>query len=267
MKKISFAVIVALVSLGLFTACPPKTLQAQFYLAPINPVVGTAVHFYDASYGKPTGWSWKFGDGVLAEGKTVTHTYSTTGSFPVSLTVSDLAGTQSAATKTIVVAPALVPNFTWTPSFAEAEVELQFTDVSTGIPTAWAWNFGDGSSAAIQNPKHTYMAGGTFTVTLTASNANGPKIITKSIVVAIALKVDFSWTPLLPVSGQEVQFTDKSTGVGIISWLWEFGDGTTSTLQNPKHIFTNTTGVNKDFVVTLTVTNSNGTTASMTIRP
>jgi PKD repeat protein len=266
-KKLFSIIGVVCLSL-LFSVCPaPQKLNAAFKLTPTVPVVGGVVNFTDISAGNPTRRVWKFGDGASSILKNPPHIYGAVGVFEVSLTVSDAAGTQSTKTKPITVAPALVPNFTWSPAFAEAQVELQFSDASTGGATSWAWSFGDGGTSVLQNPKHTYATSGTFTVTMTASNANGPKVITKPIVVAIALTVDFTWMPLLPVSGQEVQFTDKSTGVDIVSWLWDFGDGTTSTLQNPKHTFTNVTGVNKDFTVTLTITNSRGLLASMTITP
>jgi PKD repeat protein len=263
-KNFKAILVLFVLAMVLFVACPAKKLEAGFAWTPLNPVVGQLVRFNEAATGKPVMWAWKFGDGASSLTKNPSHVYVVAGTFRASLTVSDDSGTQNTKTKAITVAPALVPNFTYSPSFAEAQVEIQFTDTSTGGATSWTWSFGDGGASAIQNPKHTYATSGTFIVTLTASNANGPKVITKPVVVAIALTVDFTWSPLLPVSGQEVQFTDKSTGADIISWLWEFGDGTTSTLQNPKHTFTNTTGTNKDFTVTLTVTNSHGLSASMT---
>jgi PKD repeat protein len=63
--------------------------------------------------------------------------------------------------------------FTFAPSSPAVNVLIQFTDSSTGSPTSWSWNFGDGSTSAFQNPSHAYASTGAFTVTLTATNAGG----------------------------------------------------------------------------------------------
>lgn len=64
-------------------------------------------------------------------------------------------------------------SFTATPTSGQAPLAVQFTDTSTGSPTAWTWSFGDGAGATAQNPQHTYAAAGTYTATLTASNLGG----------------------------------------------------------------------------------------------
>ncbi|WP_211530392.1 choice-of-anchor L domain-containing protein [Methanocalculus chunghsingensis] len=66
-----------------------------------------------------------------------------------------------------------VANFIATPTTGPAPLAVAFTDISTGAPTSWAWDFGDGSSALIQNPTHTYTAPGTYTVNLTVTNSLG----------------------------------------------------------------------------------------------
>lgn len=66
-----------------------------------------------------------------------------------------------------------VAGFSGTPRFGTAPLSVQFTDASTGSPTAWAWTFGDGGTSAAQNPLHTYTVPGSYTVTLTVSNSAG----------------------------------------------------------------------------------------------
>jgi subtilisin family serine protease len=66
-----------------------------------------------------------------------------------------------------------VANFSGTPTSGTAPLAVSFTDLSTGSPTSWAWTFGDGGTSAAQNPSHTYNTAGTYTVTLTATNAAG----------------------------------------------------------------------------------------------
>jgi PKD repeat protein len=64
-------------------------------------------------------------------------------------------------------------SFTASPTSGQAPLSVQFTDTSTGSPTTWAWDFGDGATSTAQNPQHTYAAAGTYTASLTASNAGG----------------------------------------------------------------------------------------------
>jgi PKD repeat protein len=69
--------------------------------------------------------------------------------------------------------------FNATPTSGQAPLTVQFTDSSTGSPTSWSWNFGDGGTSNAQNPSHTF-ASGTWTVSLTATNASGSDVETKT---------------------------------------------------------------------------------------
>lgn len=83
--------------------------------------------------------------------------------------------------------PAPVAAFTGYPTSGVAPLEVQFTDESTGTPTEWLWNFGDGNLSAVQFPMHTYTEPGTYTVQLKVTNAGGftTKTRTDYIVVTI----------------------------------------------------------------------------------
>jgi PKD repeat protein len=118
-----------------------------------------------------------------------------------------------------------------------APFEVSFTDLSTGYPSAWEWDFGDGSTSAEQNPTHTYAAG-LYTVSLTIEGAGGSDTETKInyIHAAVAPAVAFSADVTRGASPLAVQFTDESE-VAATSWLWSFGDGGTSTAQNPAHTY------------------------------
>lgn len=135
---------------------------------------------------------------------------------------------------------------------------VQFTDTSTGNPTVWMWDFGDGSSSSEQNPQHTYTTAGTYLVKLTVTNQSGT---TSSPTTSIGVTA----TGLAPVANftmdvtegpppLTVHFTDTSTN-NPTSWLWNFDDGSTSTEQNPTHIFTYDMG---KFTVRLTTSNAYG---------
>ena len=149
-----------------------------------------------------------------------------------------------------------VANFTTNTTSGTAPETVQFTDTSSNSPTAWNWNFGDGGSSTLQNPTYTYNAPGTYTVTLTAGNAAGNNTITQTNLITVNYPVpvaSFTTNTTTGLNPLNVQFTDNSTG-NITSYYWDFGDGNTSTLQNP----TNTYTLPGTYTVTETVTGPGG---------
>ncbi|UCD63990.1 MAG: PKD domain-containing protein [Candidatus Zixiibacteriota bacterium] len=146
-----------------------------------NPVSGTApltVNFTDQSSGNPTSWSWDFGDGVgTSADRNPSYTYNNEGTYTVTLTAANACGSdQEQKVDYITVSPCVAPtaDFVGTPTTGCVPLTVDFTDQSTGNPTSWNWDFGDGvGSSAEQNPSYTYNGPGTYTVTLTAANACG----------------------------------------------------------------------------------------------
>jgi PKD repeat protein len=185
------------------------------------------------------------------------------GSYTVTLTVTNGTGSNSASrTVTVATASGLTALFTYSPASPVAGQAVQFTDTSTGSPTSWQWSFGDGTTSTSQNPSHTFTVAGSYTVTLTVTNGTGSNSASRTVTVATAsgLTALFTYSPTSPVAGQAMQFTDTSTG-SPASWQWNFGDGTTSTAQNPSHTF----ALAGFYTATLTVTNISG--SSSAIRP
>ncbi|AZQ63794.1 PKD domain-containing protein [Flammeovirga pectinis] len=138
----------------------------------------------------------------------------------------------------------------------ESPLTVSFTDMSRNVPTAWAWDFGDGNTSTDQNPFYTYTVVGTYSVSLTVTNAGGEDAITKEeyIVVGIPPIAAFSADVTEGNEGLAVQFTDESENIPT-AWAWDFGDDNTSTRQNPQHVYQNA-GV---YTVSLSVTNADGT--------
>jgi len=160
---------------------------ASFSWTPASPSTNQSVQFTDTSTGSPTSWHWTFGDSVFSELQNPTHSYSAAGTYTVTLTVTNAAGSNT-TTKAITVSAVNAPSagFTWAPASPNTNQSVQFTDTSTGSPASWLWDFGDSGNSTLQNPTHTYTAAGTYTVSLTVTNAGGSNTVTKSITIADA---------------------------------------------------------------------------------
>ncbi|MDD4136493.1 MAG: PKD domain-containing protein, partial [Methanoregula sp.] len=154
--------------------------------------------------------------------------------------------------------PAPVAAFSGTPTSGSSPLSVQFTDESTNVPMSWSWDFGDGNATShtLKNPVHLYTDG-TYTVTLTATNAGGSSTVTRTGYIMVgpqAPVANFIGTPLSGNPPFSVQFMDTSTNTPT-AWSWSFGDGSSATTQNPLHTY-QSVGY---FPVTLTATNSVGT--------
>jgi PKD repeat protein len=151
--------------------------------------------------------------------------------------------------------------FAYNPTRPAAGQEVRFQDFSRGNPTSWLWDFGDGQTSVLQNPRHAFTTPGSYKVIMTARNNISSGRVSRTLNVILSISASFTYGPSYPVTGQAVQFTDTSTG-GPTSWLWNFGDNTTSTSQNPSHTYTTAAS----YTVTLTVAFSSGSkTVSQTI--
>ncbi|WP_281412418.1 PKD domain-containing protein [Methanocalculus chunghsingensis] len=150
-----------------------------------------------------------------------------------------------------------VSSFSASPvSGGAAPLSVQFTDTSVGSPTNWLWLFGDGESSNLQNPVHTYTDEGIYDVTLTISNPHGQSTIKRVKYIRVGLEPtpDFIASPLVVTTPGEVRFTDLSSG-SPTSWLWSFGDGSSSNEENPTYTYTEP----GFYDVTLQVSNAVGT--------
>ncbi len=249
---------------GVITPVPPPPAPpgANFVGSPTSGTRPLSVVFADTSTGSPTSWSWSFDDGGTSTAQNPTYTYVTAGSYTVTLTVTNTFGSDT-ETKTnyiTVSEPGAPPvaNFTGTPTSGTRPLLVTFTDTSTGTPTSWSWSFGDGNTSTAQNPTHTYMTAGTYTVNLTATNTNGSDTATKTGYITVTDPLippvaDFIGSPTTTFRLLSVAFTDLSTE-SPTSWSWNFGDGGTSTAQNPIHQYMST----GTYTVSLTATNSQG---------
>ena len=193
-----------------------------------------------------------------------THIYTGDGTYTVTLTVTEANGNSNTKTKSgyiTVVDTGPVSNFSATSTSGNEPLSVTFTNTSTSYDgiASWAWNFGDGGTGTEQNPTHIYTDTGIYTVTLTVTEADGDSNTkTKTDYIAVGdtePTADFSTISTSGDKPLSVTFTDASTSHdGVISWSWDFGDGGTSTEQNPTHIYTG----DGTYTVTLSVTEADG---------
>ncbi|WP_321423206.1 PKD domain-containing protein [uncultured Methanobacterium sp.] len=155
---------------------------ANFTVSTISGAAPLDVQFTDTSSNNPTSWTWDFGDGSTSTEENPTHTYSTPGTYTVSLTAANSAGnsTQTQTNLITVNWPAPTANFTSNVTSGFAALPVQFNDASKGNVTGWFWDFGDGSTSTEKNPTHTYSTSGTYTVTLTVTGPGGNSTLSQT---------------------------------------------------------------------------------------
>ncbi len=223
------------------------------------------VKFQDQSTGNATAWAWDFGNGATSNKQHPSTTYFNEGTYAVKLTASNLSGSNTITKLTyITVYKEPTADFTVSSRNGCTPAPIQFSDISTTAPgttvTGWRWDFGDGGTSTQQNPLYTYRTPGSYTVTLTITNDKGcSKLITKPNYVNIIQGVVPSFTNTNPTecsAPSAVQFTNRSTGPGTLTYHWDFGNGSTATSTNSSTTYQ----TNGTYTVKLGITSSLGCT-------
>lgn len=234
---------------------------------------GLIVTFTDTTTGASHSHLWEFGDGGTSTERNPIHEYISADEYQVRLTVTDAGGASSTAQKLVAAgAPPPTADFDWTPKKTGTDptgLRIVFNDASTGNPTMWSWNFDDGSTATCTapdtscvNPVHDYLVSGSYGVKLTVSNTGGSNDITKLVEVDSGQTVPESRFTFTKIGGLTVDFNGSLSTGGNLSYLWDFGDSASpdNSASNPNPIHTFSTAA--DFVVTLTVSNGEGSSSS-----
>ncbi|HEY0978096.1 MAG TPA: PKD domain-containing protein [Flavobacteriales bacterium] len=247
---------------------------AAFSNAPIA-CMGASFPFTDASSGN-TGWEWDFGDGGTSNAASPQHTYSSTGTYPVTLTVSTGPGCTHSTTGSVTVWEGPTVAFSAGPETAGCgplTVEVQNNSFGDGV--SYAWDFGNGEMSTTEQPAPvTFLASAytdtVYTITLSASNLCSTVDRTIDITVFPAPTALFGPDFDQGCSPWPVTFSNVSIGQAD-AFHWDFGDGTE--LQTMDSLVTHTyfTGANDTtFTITLTATNTCGTdvhTYDVTVQP
>jgi gliding motility-associated-like protein len=201
--------------------------------------------------GLPAGVTGSFAGGVF----TISGSPTVSGTFSYTVTTTGICAPAS-ATGTILVNALPTANFSHSTPSCETGI-VSFTDLSvanSGTIVSWAWNFGDGGTSTLQNPTHVYAAAGTYNVTLVVTTDKGCVSINPAQQVVIYAKPQAGFiVPEVCLNDTYAQFTDTSSVAApdnITAWAWDFGDGGTSTLQNPQHSYTAVGSYNVRLIVT-----------------
>jgi len=252
---------------------------------PYEGTINTTLEFDGSASSDPDGtiasYSWDFGDGTTGNGMTATHSYTTPGSFNVTLTVTDDTGASDSAGTTAVIRDTVNQ-----PPTADANgpyngtvgIPVAFNGTSSsdtdGTVVRYDWDFGDGTTDvdAGPAPSHTYLSDGSYTVTLTVTDNTGN---TDTDVTTATIGGVANQPPVANINGPysgsiglAVQFDGSGSfdsDGAIAAYRWDFGDGNTGSGVSPSHIYE----TNDIFTVTLTVTDDMGeigtTTTTATI--
>lgn len=197
-------------------------------------------------------YNWDFKDGSqAADTAKVNHTYQVQGSFSPSLQITDTNGcTSSILLGPVNVTPSPIAAFSApTPRTSCSDsLTVDFIDGSSGVNLTYFWEFGDGANSNQQNPTHTYIGYGGYTVSLTVSDPNCSNKKTAGNYIRLRQPLaNFSLTDSIFCVGQLLPLTNTSSDVD--TYLWDFGDGTGSTVRLPKKSYSDS----GNYIIKLTV--------------
>jgi len=187
-----------------------------------------------------TDFFWDFGDGTTFSGANPgIHLFPSANNFTVKLIMTDSLGCNSPDSISINVdfSVSIVTAAFDVPDSLCMPADVNFNDQSTNV-TTYAWTFGDGGNSVAASPSHTYTSPGQYSITLITENLNTCNLrdtFTKDITVFPSPVADFYYTPNPPTPNKALQFFSTSTGAN--GYTWNFGDGETSNLENPVHLY------------------------------
>jgi PKD repeat protein len=216
---------------------------------------------------------WNFDDGSIASGRNVTHAFHAAGNFGVTLTITDFAGRTAQAFHSVTVGAGTNPTATIVASPASPNIGQPVTFTATNVVvqpghrvTNYAWDFGDGGSGSGTSTSHAFTQQGSFTVVLTLTDDAG-RVGTATQSVSVGqgnTTAVFTFSPNAPLASQTINFNASQSlaapGRTIVSYSWDFGDGTTGSGVQTTHAYS----VPASYTVTLTVRDSAGQTAFAT---
>lgn len=209
-----------------------QTPEVDFTADTLQGLVPFTVNFTNLTQNLPADFLWDFGDGITSSLLNPSHTYTTPGTYTVSLTATNLAGEDSKVlTNYIIVEPDVVipeTNFTQDQTCGTFPMSVNFEDRSSHEPTSWQWDFGNGETSSLQNPSTTYTTAGIYTVKLVTSNEAGEDELVQTHLITVVSPI--SITAPDGVSGcLGSALPLKASGAESFSWI---GPGLASTIDS-----------------------------------
>ena len=202
--------------------------------------LGAATFFTASTTNSPNAiYLWNFGDGLVENGKTVSHTYSAVGVYTAIVTATNGAGSIAATTKVTVtdVPAAGLSALNSSPKVLGNAVQFTAT-VNTGTNVSYAWTFGDGQTGSGANVAHVYAAVGVYTATVTAGNSAGAISATTRVTITDVPILGLAASNDSPTTvGGVTHFTATQTAGSNVSYTWNFGDGEVGAGANPTHTY------------------------------
>jgi PKD repeat protein len=243
-----------------YGACGSTSTSCQAYFTAMNigfnpNAVPVVMQFTDMSSGNANNWIWDFGDNTTGVGQMPVHTYSIPGTYWACLTIEEIDANGNivctdtycdsvwADTTGINPPPFCYADFTSTQ--VSASDSTFFTSLSSGTnaSTSYFWDFGDGTTSTDENPVHLYATSGWYYVCLTimdsTNNCYDTYCYNLNIVIASSGGCQAYFYGVPGWGMNTIAFSDMSAG-SATNWLWDFGDGNTSTQQNPVHTYSAT---------------------------
>jgi PKD repeat protein len=214
-------------------------------------------------------YAWNFGDGATGSGATLRHTYSSPGTYTVTLTVTDNLGLTASSSQRITVYPLPTASVGFSPPAPLIGTPVSFDGSGSSDPNAGAtigtytWSFGDGATGSGATSSHAYSSPGSYTVTLTVSDSLG-LTASRSRQITVFLPpptASFVVTTPHPAAEVPVQFNGSSSfdrHASITSYRWSFGDGSSASGVDAAHTYSSA----GTYRVILTIVSSSGLSAT-----
>ncbi|NPA75273.1 MAG: PKD domain-containing protein [Euryarchaeota archaeon] len=237
---------------------------ANFTYSPTVIYEGEKVNFTDesTSYDPIVNWSWNFDTGVIEYGRNVSYAFPQQGTYYVNHTVRDSDGSVSWVVKRVLVMDTQpVVNFTYNGTYEGQPFYFYAHVKSYDSIASYYWTFGDGGTSSEEDPVHVFAQNGSYLVTLYVNDSDGSNVSYSQMVIVKDTKPSVTFTYSNAIEGQPTQFKANITSYdGIVYIHWDFGDGSTSTEENPTHIYRE----NGTYRVTVTVREKDGDEANCT---
>ena len=253
---------------------PNAPPTASFTATPATGEAPLTVGFDAGASGDTDGtiesYEWDFGDGTTGTGATPSHDYLAGGSYDVTLTVTDDGAAAESATQTLEFTGNQAPtaSFTHSTSSTDAPFTVDFDGPGSSDPDggamSYTWDYGDGATGTGATASHTYVADGTYAVTLSVTDDAGVSDSTTQTLTLAgnqAPTASFTATPVLgtaPLATMLDASASTDPEGGALGYAWDYGNGSTGTGAQANYVY----GTPGSYTVTLTVTDDVGKTGT-----